>query len=146
MNINMLEITSKSCYKCNLETIIDSDSQHFWINLKDFEVETEIKWINIFNEHGNKQTLKYKREITPDIKFQADKIFARNDLFEQVIKSCKSTNIEFTMLKEKLGICLYEENYYSEEIIPIQDENPIEKTKKVSNKQSTKALIDESNN
>ena len=47
--------------------------------------------------------MKYRREITPGIKLQADKIFVRNDLFEQVIKSCKATNIEFTMLKEKLG-------------------------------------------
>ena len=142
----MLEITSKNCYKCDLETIIDSNSQYFWINSRDFEIETESKCLNIFNKHGNKSTLEYRTELTPIIKLQTDKICVRNDLFEQVIKSCKSTNIEFTMLKEKLGICLYEENYYTEEIIPIQDENPIEKTKKVSNKQSTKALIDESNN
>ena len=32
-------------------------------------------------------------------------------LFEKIIKSCKTTNVEFIMLKEKLGICLYEENY-----------------------------------
>ena len=103
----MLEITSKNCYKCDLETIINSDSQYFWINLRDFEVETESKWLNIFNKHGNKSTLKYRREITPGIKVQTDKIFVRNDLFEQVIKSCKAINIEFTMLKEKLGIFLY---------------------------------------
>ena len=90
--------------------------------------------------------MKYKREITPDIKFQTDKIFVRNDLFEQVVKSCKATNIEFTMLKEKLGICFYEENYYTEEIIQIQDEKPIEKINKVSNKKLTPKLIDESDN
>ena len=125
MDINMVEITSKNCYKCDLETIIDSNSQYFWINLRDFEVETESKWLNIFNKHGNKSTLKYRGEITPDIKVQADKIFVRNDLFEQVIKSCKSTKIEFTMLKEKLGICLYEENFYTEEIIQIQDKTEV---------------------
>ena len=37
----MLEITRKNCYKCNLETIVENNSQYFWINLKDFEVETE---------------------------------------------------------------------------------------------------------
>ena len=146
MDINMLEITSKNCYKCDLETIIDNNSQYFWINLRDFEVETESKWLNIFNKHGNKSTLKYKREITPDIKFQADRIFVRNDLFEKVIKSCKATNIEFLMLKEKLGICFYEENYYKEEIIQIQDEEPIEEISKVSNKKSTKKLIEKSDN
>ena len=118
----MLEITRKNCFKCDLETIIDNNSQYFWINLKDFEVETESKWLNIFNKHGNSSTLKYRRELTPNIKFQPDRIFVRNDLFEQIIKSCKATNVEFTMLKEKLGICPYEENYYEEEIIKIQDD------------------------
>ena len=60
MDINMFEITNKNCYKCDLET-------------RDFEVETESKWLNIFNKHGNKLTLKYKRDITPDTKFQTDK-------------------------------------------------------------------------
>ena len=90
--------------------------------------------------------MKHRRELTPNIKFQADRIFLRNSLFEQVIKSCKATNTEFLMFKEKLGICLYEENYYDEEIIKIQDEEPIEDISKVSNKKSTKKLIEESDN
>ena len=65
-----------------------------------FEIES--KWLNNFNRHGNKSPLKYRREIKPDIKVQADKIFVRNDLFEQVIKSCKATNKEFLMLKKNL--------------------------------------------
>ena len=119
----MLEITKKNCYKCDLETIIDNNSQYSWINLRDSETETESNWLNIFNKHGNKSTLKYRKELTPNIKFQADRIFVRNDLFEQVIKSCKATNIEFLMLKEILGICLYEENHYEQEIIKIQMKN-----------------------
>ena len=106
----MLEITKKNCYKFDLETIIDNSSQYFWINLRDFEAETERKWLNIFNKYGNKSTLKYRRGLTPNIKLQTDEIFVRNDLFEQLIKSCKATNTEFLILKEKLGICLYEEN------------------------------------
>ena len=124
-------------------------SQYFWINLRDFEVETESKWLNIFNKHGNKSTLKHRREITTDIKVQADKIFVRNDLFEQVIKSCKTTNIEFTLLKEKLGICLYEENFYTEEIIQIQDNTEVPSIKeinKVSNIKSTKKLTKDTDN
>ena len=113
----MLEITSKNCYKCDLETIIDNNGEYFWTNLRDLEVETESKQLNIFNKHGSKSTLKYRREITPDIKVQTDKIFVRNDLFEEVIKSFKATNKEFLMLKEKLGICFYEENYNTEETI-----------------------------
>ena len=80
----MLEITRKNCYKCDLEIIIDNNNQYFWINLRDFEAES--KWLNIFNKHGNKSTLKYRTESTPNIKFQADRMFVRNDLFEQVIK------------------------------------------------------------
>ena len=146
----MLEITRKNCYKCNLETIIDNNSEYFWINLRDLEVETESKWLNIFNKHGNKSTFKYRRELEPSIKFQADRIFVKNDLFEQVIKSCKATNTAFLILKEKLGICLYGENYYEEEVIKIQDQEPIEEISKVSNKKSTKnltkELIEESDN
>ena len=143
MDLSMFEITSKNCYKCDLETIIDSNCEYFWINLRDFEVETESKWLNIFNKHGNKSTLKYQREITPGINVQTDKIFVRNDLFEQVIKSCKATNKEFLMFKEKLGICLYEENYYTEDIMQTQDntEAPsIKEINKVSNKKSTKKM------
>ena len=81
--------------------------------------------------------------MTPNIKFQTDRIFVRNDLFEQVVKSYKSNSTEFLMLKEKLGICLYGENYYEEEIIKIQDEKPIEEISKVSNKKSTQKLTKE---
>ena len=48
------------------------------------------------------------------------------------------------MFKEKLDICLYEENFYEEEIIKIQDDieetdkEPIEVIDKVSNEKSTK--------
>ena len=66
----MLEIIRKNCYICDLETIINNDSrQYFWINLRDFETETESKWLNIFNKHGNLSTLKYRRELTPNINF-----------------------------------------------------------------------------
>ena len=38
----MLEITRKNCFKCNLETIINNDSQYFWINLRDFEAKQKV--------------------------------------------------------------------------------------------------------
>ena len=53
------------------------------------------------------------------------------------------------MLKEKLGICLYEDNYYTEDIIQTQDNTEvpsIKEIKKVSNKVSTKKLTNESIN
>ena len=118
----MLDITRKNCFKRNLEPIINDDSQYFWINLRDFETETERKWLHIFNKQGNSSTLKCRRELTLNIKFQPDRIFVRNVLFERIIKSCKVTNAEFTMLKEKLGMCPYEESYYEEEIIKMQDD------------------------
>ena len=49
----MLEIT-RNCYKCDLETIIDNNNQYFGINLRDFEVKTESKLLNILNKHSNK--------------------------------------------------------------------------------------------
>ena len=85
----MFEITRKNCYKCDLETNMANDSQYFWINLKDFEAETERNWQNIFNKYGNSSTLKYKKELKPNIQFQPDRIFTRNDLFEKIIKAVK---------------------------------------------------------
>ena len=84
----MLEITRKNCYKFDLETIIFlNDSQYSWVNLKDFEDETESNWWNIFNKCGNLSTLKYRKELTPNIQFQPDRMFIRNDLFERIIKN-----------------------------------------------------------
>ena len=57
----MLEVTKKNCYKWDLEAIIDYDIQYFWINLRDFEDETESSWHNIFNKHGNTSTKKYRK-------------------------------------------------------------------------------------
>ena len=70
--------------------------------------ETEKNWQNIFNKYGNSSILKYSKELSSNIQFQSDRIFARNDLFEKIIKSSKTTNVEFMMLKEKLGVCPYE--------------------------------------
>ena len=40
----MLEITIGNCNKCNLETINDpNNSQYFWINRRDSEIETKRK-------------------------------------------------------------------------------------------------------
>ena len=89
-------------------------------------------------------TIKYRKELTPSIKFQPDRIFIRNDLFEEIIKGCKATNVEFAMLKEKIGICPYEENYCEEELIKIKDD--IDETDKESTKKLTKESDKESDN
>ena len=70
-------------------------------------------------------------------------MFVRNDLLEQVIKGYKATNKEFLLIKGKLGLCLYEENYYTEEIIQIQGNTEVPSIKeisKLSNIKSTKKL------
>ena len=117
---------------------------YFWINLKDFEVETESNWWNIFNKHGNSSTLKYRKELTPNIQFQPDRIFTTNDLFERIIKSCKAINVEFLMLKEKLGLCAYEVIFDEQEfilpeiqvdIVELKKEN--EKLKEIKNSEES---------
>ena len=65
---------------------------------------------------------KYRKELTPNITFKPNKIFVRNDLFEKVIKSCKATNLEFLKLKEKLGLCLYEDICDELELISTSEE------------------------
>ena len=104
--------------------------------------------LNIFNKHGNSSTLKYRTELTPNIQFQPDRIFIRNDLFEQIIKTCKVTNVEFLMLKEKLGLCPYEENYNKKSFDELLDEFLDESEEKFfeeSNKESNKESKKESN-
>ena len=65
MNLNMLEITSKKCYKCDLETIIGSNGVYFWINLRDFKVETESKWLNPFTPKKARTSAGLVRNVLP---------------------------------------------------------------------------------
>ena len=55
--IKILEITRKNCYKCNLETIIDpNDSQYFWVNRKDLEVESDVaNWAQTLDKCGSEK-------------------------------------------------------------------------------------------
>ena len=139
----MFEVTRRNCHKCDLETIIANNSQYFWINIKDFEAQTEHSWQNIFNKYGNSSTLKYRKELSPNIQFQPDRIFVRNDLFERIIKRCKATNVELLMLKEKLGLCPNEVICDEKEFILVPEiQDDIEELKK-ENKESMKIKISE---
>ena len=103
----MLEVTIDDCYKCDLKTINDpNSSQYFWINRRDLEIEIKRNWQVIFGKYKDSSTQKYRKELRPNIKFQPNKIFVTNDLFGKIIKSFKATNLEFLILKEKLGLCL----------------------------------------
>ena len=64
-------------------------------------IEEKRKWQVIFDKYEDLS--KYRKDLTPNITFQPNKIFVRNDLFEKIIKSCKATNLEFLKLNEKLG-------------------------------------------
>ena len=75
--------------------------------------------------------------MTPNIQFQPDKIFIRNDLFERIIISCKATNVEFLMLKEKLGLCPYGVICDEQEFVLPEIQDNIE------NKESIKIKISE---
>ena len=89
----MLEITIDNCYNCDLETIDDpNNSQYFWINRRDLKIESKHKWQIIFDKYKDSLTQKHRKQLTPNITFQPNKIFVRNDLFENIIKSCKTTN------------------------------------------------------
>ena len=103
----------------------------FWIS--DLEIETKRNWQVIFDKYKELSTQKYRRELTPNITFQPNKIFVRNDLFEKMIKSCKATNLESSKLKEKLGLCLYEDICDGKEFILMPEESFIQHD--VENKQ-----------
>ena len=47
----MIKITIDNCHQCNLETTNDSNnSQHFWINRRDLEIESKRNWQAIFDK------------------------------------------------------------------------------------------------
>ena len=115
--MKMLEITIENCHKCDLETINDQNN-----NRRDLEIESKRNWRAIFDKYKDSSSQKYRKELTPNITFQPNKIFARNNLFEKIIKSCKATNLEFLKLKEKLGLCLYEDICDEQELISMSEE------------------------
>ena len=90
----MLEITIDNSYKCDLETITDpNNSQYFWINRRDLEIEIK----HIFDKYKDLLTQKYS----------------------------KATNLEFLKLKEKLGLCRYEDICDEQELISMSEEKII---------------------
>ena len=97
----MLEITIDNCHKYDIETSNDpNNSQYFWVNRRDLEIESKRNWQVIFDKYKDSSSQKYRKELTPNITFQPNKIFVRKDLFEKIIKSCKATNLEVLKLKE----------------------------------------------
>ena len=105
----------------------------FWINRRDFEIETKRNQQVIFDKYKDLSTKKYGKELTPNITFQPNKIFVRNDLFEKIIKSCKATNLKFSQLKEKLGLCIYKDICDEKEFILVLEKSFNSMMLKISN-------------
>ena len=92
----MLEIAIDSSNKCDLETIIDPNNSF----RRGLEIERKRDGQAICDKCKDSSTQKYRKELTPNITFQPNKIFVRNDLFEKIIKSSKATDLEFIKLKK----------------------------------------------
>ena len=82
------------------------------LNRRDLEIENKRNWQAIFDKCKDSSRQKYRKELTPNITFQPNEIFVRNDLFEKIIKTCKITNLEFRTNLEKLGLCLYDKQEF----------------------------------
>ena len=46
-----------------------NNSQYFWINRRDLEIESKRNWQGIFDKCKDSSTQKYRKELTPDIVF-----------------------------------------------------------------------------
>ena len=58
----MLEITIENCHKCDIETTKDpNNTQYFWINRTDLEIETKSNWQVIFDMCKESSTQKYRK-------------------------------------------------------------------------------------
>ena len=58
-----------------------NNTQYFWINRRDLEIEIKCNWQVIFDKYEDLLTQKYRKELTLNITFDTNKIFVRNDLF-----------------------------------------------------------------
>lgn len=97
----MYEIKRKNCYKCDVETINDSDGIHFWNNLRDFEIESENNWNSFFVVKDNKDKVKYRKQLTKNIHLQPDIIFIRNDLFKKELDNYQNKlDSEYTIINK----------------------------------------------
>ena len=58
----MLETAIDNSYKCDLEKIDDpNNSQYFWINRRDFEIETKRNSQVILDKYKDLSTQKYRK-------------------------------------------------------------------------------------
>ena len=102
LDIKMANITMKSYLKCEIEVI--DKGKYFWINRKDLEIESDVaNWAMIFDK-CDPEKQKYRQELTPNAEGQGFRVFARHDLVERKIKSCRKSSKLFLEFKKKLGL------------------------------------------
>ena len=71
----ILELTIDNCSKCDIKTINDPiNSQYFWINRRDLEIETKRNWQAILDKCKDSSTQINRQELTPNITFQPNKM------------------------------------------------------------------------
>ena len=72
-----MSITIDNCHKCDLEIIDLKNSQHFWINRRNLEIESKRNWQFISYKYKDSSSQKYRKVLTPNTTFQPNKIFVR---------------------------------------------------------------------
>ena len=86
----MTNITINSYLKCEIE-IIDKE-KYFWINRKDLETESDVANWAIFFDKCDPEKQKCRQELTANAEHQRCGVFARNDLVERKITSCRKSS------------------------------------------------------
>ena len=115
-NKKILEITIDNCQKCHLETIIDpNNSQYFWVNRRDLEIERRkseeiFKEEKIFTQHDveNKQLKEEKEQLRKE----NEQLRKNNKVKDATIKESKKKPMEIKILKEDKNMTDYHPNWF----------------------------------
>ena len=115
-NKKILEITIDNCQKCHLETIIDpNNSQYFWVNRRDLEIERRkseeiFKEEKIFTQHDveNKQLKEEKEQLRKE----NEQLRKNNKVKDATIKESKKKPMEIKILKEDKNTTDYHPNWF----------------------------------
>ena len=79
-------------------------SWNYWVNRKDLKVESDVaNWAQICDKCDSEKQ-KYRQELTPNTECQRCRVFVRNDLVGQKIKSCRKSTKRFLEFKKTLGL------------------------------------------
>ena len=99
----MLEVTLDNCYKCDLETIIDpNNSQYFWINRRDLEIESKRVAGKLFSIalEQKLEFLKLKEKLGLCLYHEQEFISTSEEIFKEE-KFLTQHDVENNQLKEE---------------------------------------------